>query len=113
MNVRRHYTLRSARARLAVVLGLVALAGVCAGPGRAQPPKTDGQPPKVDAQPKAAAKPGVSINDTKAYKGYTLVAPMNSKTTYLIDMDGRVVKTWESEFTPGLSAYILENGHLL
>jgi hypothetical protein len=55
----------------------------------------------------------VSINDPKALKGYTLVAPMNSTKTYLIDMDGRVVKTWESDCTPALSAYLLDNGHLL
>src|SRR5262245_50677485 len=116
MNVRRQYTGRPVWVRLAVVLGLIGLAAVGSAqtPTPVQPPKTDGQPPKVDAQPpKTAAKPGVSLNDPKAYKGYTLVAPMNSKMTYLIDMDGRVVKTWESEVTPGLSAYLLENGHLL
>ncbi|MBN2292302.1 MAG: aryl-sulfate sulfotransferase [Pirellulales bacterium] len=38
---------------------------------------------------------------------------MNSTTTYLINMKGHVVNRWQSEFTPGASAYLLENGHLL
>jgi hypothetical protein len=113
MNVRRQHTGRPAWLRLAVVLGLVALTAALTERTHAQPPKTDGQPPKVDAQPKPAAKPGVSVNEPKAFKGYTLIAPMNSKLTHLIDMEGHVVKTWESEVTPGLSAYLLENGHLL
>lgn len=56
---------------------------------------------------------GVTVNKSSAYVGYTLVAPMNSTRTYLIDMDGRVVNIWKSQFTPALSAYLLENGNLL
>ncbi|HVS39557.1 MAG TPA: aryl-sulfate sulfotransferase, partial [Gemmataceae bacterium] len=52
-------------------------------------------------------------NDPKASPGYTLIAPSNSNNTYLIDMEGRVVNTWKSDTPPGLSAYLLENGHLL
>src|SRR5262249_40356034 len=43
----------------------------------------------------------------------TLLAPMNSRNTYLLDMQGRVVRTWKSDCEPALSAYLLENGHLL
>lgn len=57
---------------------------------------------------------GLILNDiTKSYNGYTLFAPNTSKFTYLIDNDGRLVNRWESEFVPGLSAYLLEDGHLL
>jgi len=50
----------------------------------------------------------------KSYGGYTLFAPMiNCKTTYLIDMEGNVVHTWESEYTPGAYAMLLPNGNLL
>ena len=35
---------------------------------------------------------------------------MFSKTTYLIDMMGKVVRTWESDYTPGASTYLLEGG---
>ena len=58
-------------------------------------------------------KGGLAVNDAKAFQGYTLIAPITSTSTYLIDMDGRVVRTWESDCTPALSATLLENGHLL
>jgi hypothetical protein len=45
--------------------------------------------------------------------GYTLFAPMQSNVTYLIDNGGEVLHTWESEYKPGLAAYLLENGSLL
>ncbi len=48
-----------------------------------------------------------------AFEGYTLFAPLESTNTYLIDMYGRLVHSWESDFTPALSAYLLENGNLL
>ena len=69
---------------------------------------TGGEPSKP-----APAKVGLILNDPRAFPGYTLIAPMFSKTTYLIDMLGKVVRTWESDCTPGVSAYLLENGHLL
>ena len=48
-----------------------------------------------------------------ALDGYTLFAPMRSTTTYLVDMYGREVHSWESTRQPGLSAYLLDNGDLL
>jgi hypothetical protein len=56
---------------------------------------------------------GLLTNDRRACQGYTLIAPMTSKETYLIDMEGRVVQTWRSDWQPALSTYLLENGHLL
>ncbi|MCY2990091.1 MAG: aryl-sulfate sulfotransferase [Planctomycetota bacterium] len=56
---------------------------------------------------------GLIENDPQAFPGYTLLAPIFSTTTYLIDMDGRVVNTWDSEYEPGQVAQLLENGHLL
>jgi hypothetical protein len=44
---------------------------------------------------------------------YNLFAPMQQKTTYLVDMEGNVVHTWESEYYPAASVYLLENGQLL
>src|SRR5262249_33654892 len=52
-------------------------------------------------------------NLPQAFQGYTLLAPTKSTKTYLIDMEGRIVRTWASDFTPAMSAYLLENGHLL
>ena len=50
----------------------------------------------------------------KAFEGYTLFSPMiGSKTTYLMDMEGNIVHTWECEYQPGLYAELLPNGNLL
>ena len=46
------------------------------------------QRPAVSAQPPApsasGAKTGLWVNDSRAYRGYSLVAPMNSTRTHLI-----------------------------
>ena len=34
----------------------------------------------------------------KAFDGYTLFSPLMSTTTYLINMDGDIVHTWQSEY---------------
>jgi len=64
---------------------------------------------------------GISANQTvgliyqtaQAFSGYTLFAPIHSTNTYLIDMDGKLVHTWDSKYTPGQSVYLLDNGTLL
>ena len=38
---------------------------------------------------------------------------MSYNVTYLIDNNGELVKSWFSDYRPGLSVYILENGDLL
>jgi|GEM_PF-713911 len=48
----------------------------------------------------------------QAFDGYNLLAPTASTTTYLLDMEGRVVHTWDSDFRTN-SNYILEDGSLL
>jgi hypothetical protein len=47
-----------------------------------------------------------------ALPGYTLIAPLASKTIRLVDLDGRVVHEWKSGFEPGCEIF-LENGNLL
>src|SRR5437763_9175769 len=94
-------------AALVLAIGALGLAGPAS---HAQPPKEKGK----DKGKRPAVKLGLNLNDAKrACQGYTLLAPANSTTTYLIDMEGRVVKTWQSDCKPGHSAYLLENGHLL
>jgi hypothetical protein len=68
---------------------------------------------KGDAKAKEPVKLGLHVNDPKAFQGYTLFAPMRSGETYLIDMQGHVVRTWKSDCHPALSAMLLDNGHLL
>lgn len=94
----------------------------------AQPPQAGNTAPQGPAGPEAAkakpdgksspaAKPkdvklGLLLNDPKAFRGYTLLNAMNSKTAYLIGMDGRVVKRWESKYNSMHAARLMENGHL-
>ncbi len=47
------------------------------------------------------------------YNGYTLFNPMNSRTTYLLDMDNNRVHTWNNNRNGNYSVYLLENGNLL
>lgn len=44
---------------------------------------------------------------------YFLVAPIDSGSTYLLDDQLRVVNEWRSDYGPGLSAYLLDDGRLL
>jgi len=55
----------------------------------------------------------VNYDAQRSYQGYTLFAPITSKTTYLIDNEGQVVKTWLSSFFPGQAVMLLPNGTLL
>jgi hypothetical protein len=65
------------------------------------------------AVPESTEARGLRIRTDAATPGYTLFAPLTSGTTYLIDLDGRAVRTWTSEFLPGAWVYMLDNGHLL
>jgi hypothetical protein len=56
---------------------------------------------------------GMLMCDEDAFAGYTLFAPSTSKTTYLVDMWGRLVHSWESDYLPGLAVYLNEDGNLL
>ena len=53
-------------------------------------------------------------NKTKVFDGYTLFAPKQNTMTYLINNEGRIVHEWNaSQYAPGQSVYLLENGNLL
>jgi hypothetical protein len=54
---------------------------------------------------------GLLLSDPDSYDGYTLFAPILSRTTYLIDNEGRLVHSWETGSGP--SAYLLEDGSLI
>ncbi|MEZ4918891.1 MAG: aryl-sulfate sulfotransferase [Saprospiraceae bacterium] len=56
---------------------------------------------------------GLFQNDSSSLNGYTLFAPNNSNTTFLIDNCGKEINRWVNTTPPGLSAYLLENGNLL
>ena len=56
---------------------------------------------------------GLFSNQSSSYNGYTLFNSMGSTTTYLIDNCGTKVYEWNSNYRPGASVYLLENGNLL
>ena len=57
---------------------------------------------------------GLILNTTKAFQGYTLMAPKQYTATYLLNNDGRIMHQWSaSTYPPGQSVYLLESGHLL
>ncbi|VGO23401.1 aryl-sulfate sulfotransferase [Pontiella sulfatireligans] len=56
---------------------------------------------------------GLIKNTDKAFPGYTLFAPKHFTKTYLMDNNGMIVNEWASEYEPGQSVYLLENGNML
>jgi len=59
-----------------------------------------------------------SVNEEYQYifkinEGQILFAPMQSRTAYLINHDGSVNHSWSSEYRPGHSVYLLEDGSVL
>ena len=64
-------------------------------------------------QQRRRPKFGLLLNTPMATPGYTLLAPTSSRKTFLINLDGKIVHTWEAEAKPGNSAYLLDNGDLL
>jgi hypothetical protein len=95
----------AAGAALALVMLGVVGPGTTSGSPQAPP-----EPPKVKGEPE---KVGLLLKEAKAFPGYTVLNPMNAKTAYLLDLDGRVVKTWATDFNSMHAAYLLPNGHLL
>jgi hypothetical protein len=99
-----------------LAIALVAIAGsdtrVFAAPKDDPKPQAGSATDKTKTEP-AKSKTGLIVNDPRAYQGYTLLAPIMSKMVYLLDMQGRVIRTWEDETPGNLSVYLLENGHLL
>ena len=96
-----------------------------------QPPRRpgddDSNPPlrRPQAEPQASASSGQKVpvpgghtvglfkNDPRAFPGYTLFAPKHHTMIYLMDNEGQAVHSWKSQYEPGQSVYLLENGHLL
>ncbi len=56
---------------------------------------------------------GIFMNSQEAFDGYTLLDPHVSFDAYLINNCGEKVHEWNSDYKPGLSSYLLENGVLL
>ncbi len=99
--------------RIAMLPLALAIVGAIAPAGEeARPAQTKDAPKKEETKP-VAPKLGVSINDPRALQGYTLISPFISTDTYLLDMRGQIVRTWKTDSSPALCAFLLENGHLM
>jgi hypothetical protein len=72
-----------------------------------------GQQPAAPTGGPATTGVGLIRNDPGAFQGYTLLSPLQSNSTFLIDMEGRVVRRWDAGATPSSMAYLLESGNLL
>jgi len=97
------------------LLWLVAVAVGC------EPDPTEVQRPSSPTTPEASPCDVVHEDHTVGlqrchpgvYEAYTLFSPDQYTTTYLIDLGGEVVHQWDTDYRPGMSAYLLENGNLL
>ena len=72
------------------------------------------RPDRSGATPSVTRTVGLMLNNTaKSYAGYTLLSPLHSKDTYLVNNAGQYARKWTSTGEPGRSSYLLENGHLI
>jgi len=53
------------------------------------------------------------LNAPGAFDGLTIIQPLRSKDVHLVDMDGKVVHTWKTAYTPGAWLHLLPNGNML
>jgi hypothetical protein len=60
-----------------------------------------------------AEERGLRLNTDQAESGYVLFSPGVSGITYLIDIEGRVVNTWQSQYATGHGLYLRDNGNLV
>lgn len=79
---------------------------------RQDPPKPEAKP---EAKPDAEPEPprGLRVNDPGAFDGLTIIQPLRSKDVHLVDMDGKVVHTWKTAYSPGAWLHLLPNGNML
>ena len=85
--------------------------GGAAAPPGGGPPGEGGPPPAwiIDSM---AEPRGVVVSRPEVSPGYVLFEPLLGATTYLLDVQGRVVHTWTHP-TAGGSHYLLQDGSLL
>ena len=86
------------------------------------PPFAQEQDQEPESLPLAITSPGeadltaprgVLVRGREAYPGYTLFAPLNSRTVLLVDLNGEIVHRWETDSAPAGGVYLLEDGTLL
>lgn len=111
---------------LAVLAAAPLWATACGGETTSPPPAPGASSPaaapesgpqwRTDAGAAASTAPserGLRHREDGAWEGYTLIAPLNGRTVYLVDMDGKPVHTWTTTHMPAGGAHLLPNGNLL
>jgi hypothetical protein len=68
--------------------------------------------PQAPSEPTPQARGLVKATDAAA-PGYTLIAPLRSTSTYLIDRAGAVAHEWKSDLPPGQWVYLMDDGSVL
>ncbi|MFI5403821.1 MAG: aryl-sulfate sulfotransferase, partial [Planctomycetota bacterium] len=68
----------------------------------------EGPPKEEKEEPR-----GLRVNEPGAFDGLTIIQPLRSKDVHLVDMDGKVVHTWKTAYTPGAWLQLMPNGNLL
>lgn len=72
-----------------------------------------GQLPIPDSGEDGVAKKfGVLKHTEQAFPGYTLISPLSSLRTFLVDLNGHVVHWWQTDRKVGQTAYLMEDGSL-
>jgi len=66
-----------------------------------------------DGPPPEDAGSGLRLRTEEATEGYTLIAPLQSGSTFLLDMEGEVVHRWKTGLAPGNAVSLLPSGNLL
>ena len=104
----------------ALVVPAILVAVVCqtaCGPPEEAPeptvPEATTAPVEPEPGPDGDGPRGLGLTTPNAAPGYVFFNPLLSHTTYLVDVEGRVVHTWESQYDSGGGAYLLDNSHLL
>ncbi|TAH36403.1 MAG: hypothetical protein EYC70_11430 [Planctomycetota bacterium] len=97
-------------ARTALLAGAVLAASLSAQQAAGAPPDA---PAPSESAPPAPAERGLRFHAPEALDGYTLLSPLLSRSTYLVDMQGNVVHRWDTGYAPGNAELLLDNGHLL
>lgn len=77
----------------------------------AAPGEGDGPPPRWIVAATETPR-GLVQSEPEAAPGYVLFSQFSSELTYLVDVEGRVVHTWQNERAPG-SQYLTDDGRII
>lgn len=73
----------------------------------------DKVPPPPEPSAAAVEPRGLRLRDPRAFPGYTLVCPLTSLRTVLLDLDGRIAHEWKSDLPPGNSVFLQDDGTIV